>query len=155
MDKLSNTKIKIDLKPALDFKTLEKRIIRDFEKNQNKMVKNSLDLLLPKSLAEKIIELSKINKEKQINQITKEERKIILNLIKDLQVNITGLGSFKEAIITNGGINVKEINPSTMESRLVKNLFFAGEIINVHAVTGGYNLQIAFSTGYLAGQNLH
>lgn len=155
MDKLSDTKIKIDLKPALDFKTLEKRIIRDFEKNQNKMVKNSLDLLLPKSLAAKIIELSKINKEKQINQITKEERKIILNLIKDLQVNITGLGSFKEAIITNGGINVKEINPSTMESRLIKNLFFAGEIIDVHAVTGGYNLQIAFSTGYLAGQNLH
>ncbi|MCO8192936.1 NAD(P)/FAD-dependent oxidoreductase [Anaerofustis sp. NSJ-163] len=155
MDKLPETKIKIDLKPALDFKTLEKRIIRDFEKNQNKMVKNSLDLLLPKSLAAKIIELSKINKEKQINQITKEERKIILNLIKDLQVNITGLGSFKEAIITNGGINVKEINPSTMESRLIKNLFFAGEIIDVHAVTGGYNLQIAFSTGYLAGQNLH
>ncbi|MGN8913352.1 NAD(P)/FAD-dependent oxidoreductase [Anaerofustis butyriciformans] len=155
MDKLSDTKIKIDLKPALDFKTLEKRIIRDFEKNQNKMVKNSLDLLLPKSLAEKIIELSGINKEKQINQITKEERKIILNLIKDLQVNITGLGSFKEAIITNGGIKVKEINPSTMESRLIKNLFFAGEIIDVHAVTGGYNLQIAFSTGYLAGQNLH
>ena len=155
MDKLSDTKIIIDLKPALDFKTLEKRIIRDFEKNQNKMVKNSLDLLLPKSLAAKIIELSKINKEKQINQITKEERKIILNLIKDLQVNITGLGSFKEAIITNGGINVKEINPSTMESRLIKNLFFAGEIIDVHAVTGGYNLQIAFSTGYLAGQNLH
>ena len=83
------------------------------------------------------------------------KRKIILNLIKDLQVNITGLGSFKEAIITNGGINVKEINPSTMESRLIKNLFFAGEIIDVHAVTGGYNLQIAFSTGYLAGQNLH
>ncbi|MGO5359481.1 NAD(P)/FAD-dependent oxidoreductase [Anaerofustis sp. LCP19S3_F7] len=155
MDKLSDTKIKIDLKPALDFKTLEKRIIRDFEKNQNKMVKNSLDLLLPKSLAAKIIELSGINKEKQINQITKEERKIILNLIKDLQVNITGLGSFKEAIITNGGIKVKEINPSTMESRLIKNLFFAGEIIDVHAVTGGYNLQIAFSTGYLAGQNLH
>lgn len=155
MDKLPETKIKIDLKPALDFKTLEKRLLRDFEKNQNKMVKNSLDLLLPKSLAAKIIELSKINKERQINQITKEERKIILNLIKDLQVNITGLGSFKEAIITNGGINVKEINPSTMESRLIKNLFFAGEIIDVHAVTGGYNLQIAFSTGYLAGQNLH
>lgn len=155
MDKLPETKIKIDLKPALDFKTLEKRLLRDFEKNQNKMVKNSLDLLLPKSLAAKIIELSKINKEKQINQITKEERKIILNLIKDLQVNITGLGSFKEAIITNGGINVKEINPSTMESRLIKNIFFAGEIIDVHAVTGGYNLQIAFSTGYLAGQNLH
>lgn len=155
MDKLSETKIKIDLKPALDFKTLEKRLLRDFEKNHNKMVKNSLDLLLPKSLAAKVIELSKINKEKQINQITKEERKIILNLIKDLEVNITGLGSFKEAIITNGGVNVKEINPSTMESRLIKNLFFAGEIIDVHAVTGGYNLQIAFSTGYLAGQNLN
>ncbi len=155
MNKLSDTKIKIDLKPALDFKTLEKRIIRDFEKNQNKMVKNSLDLLLPKSLATKIIELSGIDKEKQINQITKEERKTILNLSKDLPVNITGLGSFKEAIITNGGINVKEINPSTMESRLIKNLFFAGEIIDIHAVTGGYNLQIAFSTGYLAGQNLH
>lgn len=155
MNKIHDTKVKIDLKPALDVKTLEKRLIKDFEKNNNKMVKSSLDLLLPKSLAIKIIELSKIDKEKQINQITKEERKLLLNLIKNLEVNITGLGSFKEAIITNGGVNVKEINPSTMESRLIKNLFFAGEVIDVHATTGGYNLQIAFSTGYLAGQNLH
>ncbi|WP_294467559.1 NAD(P)/FAD-dependent oxidoreductase [uncultured Anaerofustis sp.] len=155
MNKIHDTKVKIDLKPALDVKTLEKRMIKDFEKNNNKMVKSSLDLLLPKSLAIKIIELSKIDKEKQINQITKEERKLLLNLIKNLEVNITGLGSFKEAIITNGGVSVKEINPSTMESRLIKNLFFAGEVIDVHATTGGYNLQIAFSTGYLAGQNLH
>ncbi|WP_302826714.1 NAD(P)/FAD-dependent oxidoreductase [Anaerofustis stercorihominis] len=155
MNKIHDTKVKIDLKPALDVKTLEKRLIKDFEKNNNKMVKSSLDLLLPKSLAIKIIELSKIDKEKQINQITKEERKLLLNLIKNLEVNITGIGSFKEAIITNGGINVKEINPSTMESRIIKNLFFAGEVIDVHATTGGYNLQIAFSTGYLAGQNVH
>lgn len=155
MDKIHDTKIKIDLKPALEIKTLEKRLLKDFESNNNKMVKNSLDLLLPKSLALKVIELSDIDKEKQINQITKEERKIILKLIKNLEINITGLGDFKEAIITNGGVNVKEINPSTMESKIIKNLFFAGEIIDVHGVTGGYNLQIAFSTGYLAGQNLH
>lgn len=154
-DKLKDTIIKLDLKPALDNKTLEKRLIRDFEKNHNKMVKNSLDLLLPKSLAQKVIQLSKIEMEKQINQITKEERKTLVKLIKDLEINITGLGSFKEAIITNGGVNVKQINPSTMESRIVKNLFIVGEMIDVHACTGGYNLQIAFSTGHLAGQNLH
>jgi len=155
LDNINQTKIKIDLKPALDFKTLDNRLIKDFEKNQNRMVKNSLDLLLPKSLASKIIMLSKIDDTKQINQITKEERKTLLNLIKNLEVNISGLGGFKEAIITNGGVSVKEINPSTMESRLIKNLFFAGEIIDVHATTGGYNLQIAFSTGHLAGENLN
>lgn len=151
--RINQTILKIDLKPALDVDVLEKRMLKDFEKNNNKMAKNALDLLLPKSLAKEIFKLSKINEDKQINQITKLERKTLLNLIKNLEIKVSGTGSFKEAITTKGGIDTKEINPSTMESKIIDNLYFTGEMINTHATTGGFNLQIAFSTGYLAGFN--
>ena len=141
----------IDLKPALDEKTLDLRILRDFEKYINKSFKNSLNDLLPQKLIPIIIKLSKINPDKKINSITKEERKNLINLIKNFKLTITGTTGFNEAVITSGGIDINEINPSTMESKLIKGLYFAGEIIDVDAYTGGYNLQIAFSTGYTAG----
>lgn len=141
----------IDLKPALDESTLDERILRDFEENINKNFANSLDKLLPKSLIPVIIERSKIPPEKKVNEITREERTRLLNIIKNLEFTITGLRGFNEAIITHGGVDVKEIDPGTMESKIIKNLYFAGEMIDVDAVTGGFNLQIAWSTGYLAG----
>lgn len=145
--------VSIDLKPALDEVTLEQRILRDFDKQKNKMFKNGLDLLVPKTLAEQLVMLSGIDPEKKINQITVQERKQIVHLFKDLRIKISATAGFEEAIITKGGINTKEINPSSMESKLIKGLFFAGEIINVHGYTGGYNLQLAFSTGHLAGES--
>jgi len=117
------------------------------------MFKNSLDLLAPKTLAECLVKLSGIDPEKKINQITVDQRRQIIRLFKDLRIKITSTGSFDEAIITKGGINTKEINPSTMESKLIKGLYFAGESINLHGFTGGYNLQLAFSTGHLAGES--
>ncbi|WP_313756486.1 NAD(P)/FAD-dependent oxidoreductase [Tissierella sp.] len=144
----------IDLKPALDNKKLDDRILRDFELNNNKKIKNSLDDLLPQKLIPIIIFLADIDPEKIVNQITKEERLKLLNSIKEFPLNFKSFRPIEEAIVTSGGIVTKEINPSTMESKLVKGLYFAGEVIDVDALTGGYNLQIAYSTGYLAGSHV-
>ena len=144
-------KIYIDLKPALTEEQLNLRILRDFEKNKNKEYKNSLDDLLPRKMIDYIIKKSRINPNKKVNEITKEERKGLVELIKKLEFTIERTRPIEEGIITSGGINIKEINPKTMESKFVKNLYFAGEIIDVDAYTGGFNLQIAYSTGYTAG----
>ena len=144
-------KIYIDLKPALSEEQLDDRILRDFKEAKNKQFKNSLDNLLPQKMISYIIEKSEIPEDKKVNEITKEERRKLLNLLKKLEFTIKDFRPVEEAIITSGGINVKEINPKTMESKLVKGLYFAGEIIDVDAYTGGFNLQIAYSTGYTAG----
>lgn len=144
-------KVVIDLKPALSKEQLDQRILRDFEKNQNKQFKNVLNDLLPKKMIPVMISLSGIHPEKKVNVITREERKHLVDTIKEFTLTASGLRGFNEAIITQGGIQVKEINPSTMESKLVKDLYFAGEVLDLDAVTGGFNLQIAWSTGYLAG----
>lgn len=141
----------IDLKPALTKEQLDKRLLREFEANHNKQFKNAIDSLFPAKLRPVIIELSGIEEEKKVHEITKEERLNLLRLIKDFHMTLTGLRGYNEAIITKGGISVKEIDPGTMESKLIKNLYFAGEVLDLDAVTGGYNLQIAWSTGYLAG----
>ncbi len=152
---LKNKKIelKIDLKPALTEKKLDDRILRDFSEEKNKEYKNCLNKLLPKKMIETIIKLSQINPEKKVNEITKEERKKIVTILKGLEIYIKDFRAIDEAIITSGGIKISEINPKTMESKLVKGLFFAGEIIDVDAYTGGFNLQIAYSTGFTAGMN--
>jgi len=144
-------KISIDLKPALSEEELDKRIIRDFEKNINKQFKNSLDQLLPQKLIPVVISRSGIDGSKEVHQITKQERKEMVKLLKGFTVTVSDTRPIEEAIVTSGGINLKEINPRTMESKLVKGLYFAGEIIDLDAYTGGFNLQIAFSTGYAAG----
>lgn len=146
-----NIKLIIDLKPALTYEKLDLRIRRDFEKEINKQFKNSLDSLLPKKLIDVIINLSKINPNKKVNEITKQERSILVKLLKEFSITLQGFRPIDEAIVTAGGINIKEINPKTMESKIIKGLFFAGEIIDVDAYTGGFNLQIAYSTGYTAG----
>jgi len=146
-------KIEIDLKPALDIEKLEARIIRDFEEEKNKQYKNSLNKLLPQKLIPVIIKASKINPDKKVNEITKIERRNLVNCLKNLLITIEGFRPIEEAIVTAGGISTKEINPKTMESKIIKGLYFAGEIIDVDALTGGYNLQIAYSTGYTAGLN--
>ena len=146
-------KIIIDLKPALDNDTLNKRILSDFEKFKNKHLVNSLDELLPKALIPVIIKNSDIDPHTPVNTITREQRQRLSDAIKNLTLTATGFRPLSEAIITSGGVSVKQINPSTMESKLISGLFFAGEVIDVDAYTGGYNLQIAYSTGYLAGMN--
>lgn len=140
--------LSIDLKPALDIEKLDLRIRRDFEELKNKNFKNSLDKLLPQKMIKQVIELSKINPEKKVNEITKEERQKLGNIIKEFKLTISKFRPIEEAIITSGGISTKEIEPKTMESKIIKGLYFAGEIIDVDAYTGGFNLQIAFSTGY-------
>lgn len=145
--------VTIDLKPALSKETLDKRILKDFSENTNKEFKNSLDKLMPKSLAKEVVILSGIEPSKKVNQITSKERESLVDLIKALPVHIASDAGFKEAIITTGGVKLKEVNPSTMESKLIKGLYFAGEILNLHAFTGGFNLQLAFSTGHLAGES--
>ena len=145
--------LKIDLKPALDEKKLNDKILRDFEEVKNKRFKNSLDKLLPQKLIPVIIRRSKINPNKQVNEITRKEREELIKQIKDFEMIIKGFRPIEEAIITSGGINIKEINPKTMESKKAKGLYFAGEIIDVDSYTGGFNLQIAYSTGYVAGLN--
>lgn len=153
-DKLRQGKkadLKIDLKPAIDETTLDDRILREFSEFINKDFRNSLNNLLPKSMIPIIIQLSEIDEFKKVHVITREERKRLVDLIKNFPVTITGTRGFNEAIITKGGVNVKDINPATMESKKVKGLYFAGEVLDVDALTGGYNLQIAWSTGRLAG----
>lgn len=146
-------KLIIDLKPALTYEKLDLRIRRDFEKEINKQFKNSLDDLLPKKLIDVVINLSKIDPNKKVNEVTKVERNVIVKLLKEFTVTLQGFRPIEEAIVTAGGINIKEINPKTMESKIVKGLYFAGEIIDVDAYTGGFNLQIAYSTGYTAGMS--
>ena len=152
---IKNKKIKlnIDLKPALTEEQLNDRILRDFKEVKNKQFKHSLDKLLPQKMIQTIINNTQINPEKRVNEITKEERRRIINNLKKFEVTIKGFRPVEEAIITSGGINVKEINPKTMESKIIKGLYFAGEIIDVDAYTGGFNLQIAYSTGYTAGKS--
>lgn len=145
--------IKIDLKPALDDNQLDERILRDFKDAKNKDFRNSLDMLLPRKMIPVIIGYCKIDPYKKVNLITKEERYHLIDAIKNFKLTITSLRGFNEAIITSGGINVKEVNPKTMESKLIKGLYIAGEMLDVDALTGGYNLQIAWSTGRLAGES--
>ena len=154
-EKLKNKKIilKIDFKPALSKEKLDTRILRDFNEVKNKQFKNSLDKLLPQKLIPVVIKKSNINPLKKVNEITKEERKKLVELLKSFTLEIKEFRPIEEAIITNGGIDTKQINPKTMESKLVNGLFFAGEIIDVDSYTGGFNLQIAYSTGYVAGSN--
>lgn len=146
-----NITLEIDLKPALSEEKLENRILRDFEKEKNKEFKNSLNELLPQKLIEPIVNLSNIEATKKVNSITKQERKQLVDSLKHLEIGINGFRPIEEAIVTSGGISTKEINPKTMESKLIKDLYFAGEIIDVDAYTGGFNLQIAYSTGVTAG----
>ena len=144
--------LSIDLKPALSEEKLDDRILRDFNEEKNKYFKNSLDKLLPKKMIDVIIELSEISPNKKVNEITKKERLGLVQLLKNLEISISGFRPIEEAIVTSGGISIKEINPKTMESKIVNGLYFAGEIIDVDAYTGGFNLQIAYSTGYTAGK---
>lgn len=146
--------VTIDMKPALSLEMLDSRILRDFSQLQNKDFANSLDALLPKSLIPVVVKLTGIEGTKKVNQISREERLRLCEIIKKFPLHITGLRPVEEAIITRGGVSVKEIDPATMQSKLVSGLFFAGEVIDVDAFTGGFNLQIAFSTGFLAGQNV-
>lgn len=143
----------IDLKPALNLEQLDKRVLRDFEEAKNKQFKNSLQHLFPQKMIPIIIQLSGINPDTKVNEITREERNNFVTLMKNLPLTVIGVRDYNEAVITKGGVVVKEIDPSTMESKLVAGLYFAGEVLDVDALTGGYNLQIAWSTGYLAGQS--
>ncbi len=154
-EQIKNKKIilSIDLKPALTEEKLNDRILRDFQEYKNKNYKNALDKLLPQKMIPIIIKNSEINPERKVNEIKKEERKKIIKCLKNLEFEISGFRPIEEAIITSGGINIKEINPKTMESKIIKGLYFAGEIIDVDSYTGGFNLQIAYSTGYTAGCN--
>ena len=146
-------RMQIDFKPALDFVKLDKRIQRDFQKNSNKLFKNSLNELLPKKIIPIIIRLSGIDPNKKINSIIKEERRKLLHLLKEFSLEIKGLEGLKKAIITTGGIKLSEVNQKTMKSKLIDNLYFAGEILNLDGPTGGYNLQVCWSTGYVAGES--
>lgn len=146
--------VSIDLKPALSEEQLDNRLLRDFEKYSNRNFSNALDDLLPKKLIPVVVELCEIPPDTKVHQITKEQRRRLCRLLKSLRLNITGFRPIEEAIVTRGGVNVKEIDPKTMRSRIVDGLYFAGEVIDVDAYTGGFNLQIAFSTGYLAGKSV-
>lgn len=143
--------LSIDLKPALSKEQLDKRLIKDFEEKKNKQFKNALDGLLPAKMIPVMISLSGISPEKRIHEVTREERAGLVELLKNFTMTVNGVRGFREAIVTQGGVHVKEVNPSTMESKLVKGLYFSGEVLDLDAVTGGFNLQIAWSTGYLAG----
>jgi len=151
--KSGEVKISLDLKPALDFTKLDKRVQRDFKKYQNKSFKNCLNDLLPRKLIPIIIRLSSIDPEKKVNSITKEERHSLVKLMKNLKMTVENLLGFDFAIVTSGGISLKEIDDKTMKSKIISNLFFAGEIIDIDGPTGGFNLQMCWSTGYLAGEN--
>ena len=155
INEINNKKyeIGINLKPALDSEKLDARILRDFSENANKNFENAISKMFPQKLTPVMVKLSGIDPHKKANAITKEERRKFRNLIGNLKLTVKNFRPIEEAIVTDGGINVKEINPSTMESKIVKGLYFAGEVIDVAAYTGGFNLQIAFSTGYLAGKS--
>lgn len=143
--------LSVDLKPALDREQLDGRLVRDFQEMKNRQYKNALSRLLPSKMIPVIVERSGILPEKPVNEITREERKALADCLKDFRLTLTGLRDYREAIITQGGVSVGQVNPGTMESKLVEGLYFAGEVLDLDAMTGGYNLQIAFSTGYLAG----
>ena len=145
----------IDLKPALSIEQLDQRVLRDFEENMNKQFKNAIGKLFPTKLIPIMLELSGIDPDNKVNLISKEERQHFVSLIKNFEMTITGLRDFNEAIITKGGVKVKEINPATMESKLVQGLYFVGEVLDLDALTGGFNLQIAWSTGYAAGSCIY
>lgn len=146
-----NLRLSIDLKPALSYEQLDSRVRRDFEENKNKQFKNAVNKLFPAKLCPVMINQSGIHPDKKVNEISRAERQGLIEGIKDFHMTLTGLRGYKEAIITKGGVEVKEIDPGTMESKLVKGLYFAGEVLDLDALTGGFNLQIAWSTGYLAG----
>ncbi len=141
----------VDLKPALDPEQLDRRLLRDFEENRNRQFQNALGGLFPAKLVPVMAALSGISPEKKVHEVTREERRAFGGLIKKLPLTVKGLGGYGEAVITQGGVDTREVNPSTMESRKVKGLYFAGEVLDLDALTGGFNLQIAWSTGHLAG----
>lgn len=149
----SDAALLIDLKPAMDEELLDKRLLRDFEENRNRQFKNGLGGLFPAKLIPVMVSLSGICPDKKVNEVTREERRAFVKLIKNLPLTVTGTRGFEEAIITRGGVSVKDVNPSTMESKKIKGLYFAGEVLDLDALTGGFNLQIAWSTGHLAGQS--
>ncbi len=148
-------RLMIDLKPALTMEQLDQRVLRDFEENMNKQFKNAIGKLFPAKLIPIMLELSGIDPDKKVNLISKEERQQFVRLIKNFEMTITGLRGFHEAIITKGGVNLKEIHPATMESKLVQGLYFVGEVLDLDALTGGFNLQIAWSTAYAAGNSIY
>lgn len=156
-DMIANHKViaRIDLKPAISEEQLDKRLLRDFSENINKDFRNALDGLVPKKMLPVIVRLSKIPEHKKVNEITKEERTGLVKILKGMEFEISSTRGFNEAIITKGGVDIKEISPKTMESKLVPNLYFAGEVIDLDALTGGFNLQIAWSTGYVAGSSIY
>ncbi len=149
-----NIRFTIDLKPALSVEQLDKRFLREFEENRNRQIKNVLGRLYPAKLVPVMLMISGIDGEQKVNEITREQRQHLIEMTKRLSMRIKGLRGFDEAVITQGGVTVREINPSTMESKYVKGLYFAGEVLDVDAMTGGFNLQIAWSTGYLAGKSI-
>lgn len=151
---INNLKLSLDLKPALSIDQLDKRLLRDFEVFKNKTIFNCLKELVPSKLISEILKRSEISQDKKVNSVTKQERTSLLTVIKNFEMFVTSLRGFEEAIITSGGVDVKEINPKTMESKLVKGLYFCGEVLDLDAFTGGFNLQIAFSTGYAAGKSI-
>ena len=151
---ISDLILSIDLKPALNERALNQRLLSDFSEKSNKDFINSLSALLPSKMIEPFVRYTGIDGRKKTNSITKEERKKILYALKNFEIPLYSFRPIEEAIITSGGVEVKQINPKTMESKLIKGLFFAGEVIDVDAFTGGFNLQIAFSTGFVAGKNL-
>lgn len=153
-DEKSGLRVLLDLKPALTEKQLDERILRDFSVYKNSYFKNSLGKLLPGKLVPVIVQLSGIKPDKLVNEITREERARLLSLLKGLPMTVKGLRGYSEAVITRGGVSVRDVNPATMESRWIQGLYFAGEVLDLAAVTGGYNLQIAWSTGYLAGSSI-
>jgi len=152
--KLKNVKIKIDFKPALDYPTLDKRILKDFEENKKKQFKNSLDKLMPQKMIPVVIKLSGIDEEKKICDISKEERKLLVKLLKEFEVTYKSLVGFDKAIVTAGGVDLKEVDPRTMKSKVIDNLCIVGEVLDVDGPTGGYNLQVAWSTGFLCGDSI-
>lgn len=151
---LKNIRLSVDLKPALSEEQLENRLLRDFEEYKNKAVSNCLKELLPSALISEVLARSGISPDKKVNSITKAERRALLTTIKNFDMLVASLRGFEEAIITSGGVDVREINPKTMESKLIKGLYFCGEVLDIDAFTGGFNLQIAFSTGYAAGNSI-
>lgn len=154
-ENLPNARLVIDFKPALDFKQLDQRIQKDFNESKNKLFKNSLKNLLPQKLIPVIVKLSKINPDKQVNEISKEERKKLIHLLKEFALTASDLIGYDKAIITSGGVSLNEIDPKTMRSKIISNLYLAGEILDLDGPTGGYNLQVCWSTGYIAGSSIN